>query len=103
MSDAVNLKAALLGACPQCGDAQLRAVSDGELTNFLCERCGACWHTELAWVHRLDPATCPGCGYRDVCTAADFGPGRYPDRTASEPKREVTPMTTARRRRRWRR
>lgn len=56
--------------CPNCGDKPIRAVSDGEDTNFLCLSCGHCWHIELGWVHRVDPATCPGCPGQPVCTAA---------------------------------
>ena len=60
----------LVGPCPECGHGRLRPVSDGERTNFLCERCGSCWHPELAWVNRVNPETCPGCPWRDVCLTA---------------------------------
>lgn len=66
----VSLLAALVGPCPECGDGRLEAVFDGEGTNFLCRSCGCCWHPELDWVSRVNPATCPGCAGRDVCTAA---------------------------------
>jgi len=56
--------------CPECGADDLVAVSDGEQTNFLCPRCGRCWHIELGWVHRVAPATCPGCDRRDQCEPA---------------------------------
>lgn len=56
--------------CPECGAAGLRAVTDGERTNFLCPSCGCCWHLELGYVSRVDPATCPGCPWRYKCTAA---------------------------------
>jgi len=59
-----------LVACPECGGRQLDFVTDGELTNFLCAACGCCWHVELGWVHRVDPATCPGCPSRAVCEAS---------------------------------
>ena len=59
-----------LPQCPSCRSMRLRAVSDGEDTNFLCLECGTCWHLELGWVHRVEPADCPGCPSRSVCTAA---------------------------------
>lgn len=68
--DTVSLLAGLVGPCPDCGNGRLIAVTDGELVNFLCPGCGACWHPELDWVHRVNPDTCPGCIHRDVCQAA---------------------------------
>jgi len=47
--------------CQTCGSDEMAAVTDGEMTNFRCVACGDCWHTELGWVHRVDPVTCPGC------------------------------------------
>ena len=41
----------LVGPCLECGDGRLEPVFDGELSNFLCRNCGACWHPELEWVH----------------------------------------------------
>jgi hypothetical protein len=70
MVDTVSVLACLVGPCPQCGNGRLRAVSDGEATNFLCPDCGACWHPELDWVARVDPLTCPGCEHRARCLAA---------------------------------
>ena len=61
----------LIGPCPNCGNGRLDAVFDGELTNFLCSRCGHCWHPELEWVQRVDPQSCPGCASRKVCLATD--------------------------------
>ncbi len=58
-----------LARCPACGDRELHAVTDGEMTNFLCERCGRCWHVELGYVSRVDPVTCPGCPFIDDCLA----------------------------------
>jgi len=62
--------ASIVGPCPICGNGRLRAVFDGELTNFLCIQCKVCWHGELASVRRVDPATCAGCPSRVVCLAA---------------------------------
>ena len=62
--------ARLIGPCPECGNGRLQAVFDGEVTNFLCRSCGNCWHPELAWVQRVNPATCPGCSSREVCATA---------------------------------
>jgi hypothetical protein len=59
-----------IGPCPECGHA-LRAVFDGESVNLLCPTCGACWHDELGWLHRVRPETCPGCSLRGICRAAD--------------------------------
>jgi len=56
--------------CPECGRDVMEAVSDGEMTNFRCVGCGMCWHIELGWVNRVDPATCPGCEHRSECMAA---------------------------------
>lgn len=57
-----------LTRCPACG-GELSAVSDGEATNFLCEPCLRCWHVELGYVYRVDPATCSGCSRRSECLA----------------------------------
>ena len=61
--------------CLKCRSDELEAVSDGELTNFLCPVCWSCWHVELGWVYRIDPSTCPGCQHLDEClsrpTASD--------------------------------
>ncbi len=51
-------------ACRACGGHRLLPVSDGELTNFVCEKCAACWHVEAGWMYRVHPATCPGCSYK---------------------------------------
>jgi hypothetical protein len=40
--------------CPDCGQDVMEAVSDGEMTNFWCVTCGACWRIELGWVSRVD-------------------------------------------------
>ena len=60
-----------LPACPACGSGDLDAVSDGELTNFLCRACLRCWHVELGWVQRVTPSTCPGCAHRGACLSAE--------------------------------
>jgi|GEM_PF-3160946 len=70
MDDNLNLLVTLMGPCPECANGVLQAVSDGELTNFLCSSCGHCWHAELGWTHRIDPATCPGCDSKQVCLTA---------------------------------
>jgi nitroimidazol reductase NimA-like FMN-containing flavoprotein (pyridoxamine 5'-phosphate oxidase superfamily) len=59
-----------LSSCPDCGCDSLSAVSDGELTSFVCTACFACWHIELGRVHRIPPSTCPGCRLADVCRTA---------------------------------
>jgi hypothetical protein len=56
-----------LHRCPACRAETLTAVTDGDVTNFVCEECGRCWHLELGWVHRVDPRTCGGCGREDRC------------------------------------
>jgi uncharacterized protein YbjT (DUF2867 family) len=56
-----------LGTCPACGSTQLQTVTDGEYTNFLCERCARCWHIDLGHVSRVDPSSCPGCPRRGFC------------------------------------
>jgi hypothetical protein len=57
-----------LGACRRCGGTSMVPVSDGEMTNFVCISCGACWHVEMGWMSRVSPATCPGCALRTSCT-----------------------------------
>jgi hypothetical protein len=62
-----SLFAPPLERCPGCGAPAPEAVSDGELTNFLCPACAACWHVELGFVHRVDAAQCPGCEHLPTC------------------------------------
>ena len=57
-------------ACPRCGGTRLEAVDDGELTNFFCRDCVACWHVELGYIHRVDATTCPGCEHIGTCLLA---------------------------------
>jgi len=59
--------------CPRCGSESLQAVNDGELVNFLCIGCRACWHVSLGYIERVDPTTCPGCEARDLCPAGVAG------------------------------
>jgi hypothetical protein len=54
--------------CPACNGG-LTAVTDGEMTNFLCADCGRCWHVELGRASRIDPVTCPGCPHLSACLA----------------------------------
>ena len=79
-----------LASCPECGGRDFRCVTDGELTNFFCVACRCCWHLELGWVHRIDPATCPGCAYQPLCSVS-----RVPHRTRPE---DATPACTSSRR-----
>ena len=59
-----------LGACPACGGDAMAVASDGELTNFACTGCFACWHFSLGAVYQVPSATCPGCRLVDMCRAA---------------------------------
>jgi len=59
-----------LEACPACGSDALAVVSDGEMTNFACTGCFACWHFSLGAIYELPSATCPGCRLVDLCRAA---------------------------------
>lgn len=70
MDENLYLLASVIGPCPNCGNGRLQAVSDGELTNFVCTTCGSCWHPELDWVNRINPTTCPGCPERATCLGA---------------------------------
>ena len=70
MTDMSFLPSDAFGPCLECGGRNLQPVSDGEVTNFLCGQCKICWHFELDWVRRVNPATCPGCNSRDVCLSA---------------------------------
>lgn len=56
-----------LPGCPDCGPVELYPVFDGEMTNFYCPLCGSCWHVELGFVARVNPATCPGCQIQLIC------------------------------------
>lgn len=56
-----------LERCPECSGTDLRCVTDGELVHFFCDSCAACWHLELGWLQRVQPATCPGCALRFRC------------------------------------
>lgn len=58
-----------ISRCPSCHSADLRAVVDGESANFSCNACHRCWHVELNWVMRVDPATCTGCDTPVECAA----------------------------------
>jgi uncharacterized protein len=59
-----------IDACPACASDALVAVSDGEMTNFVCTTCFACWHVGMGQIYRLPPDTCPGCKLADLCRAA---------------------------------
>ena len=59
----------LLERCPACSADELVAVVDVDEPNFLCQACGRCWHVELGFVSRVDPATCTGCPQRPECLA----------------------------------
>jgi hypothetical protein len=59
-----------LDSCLACGSDRLLRVSDGEVANFVCTRCAACWHAEAGWVHRVVPDRCPGCAFKRSCAAA---------------------------------
>ena len=60
---------ALLGPCPACGGGHLQVVGGAEGNSVLCTDCATCWRTEVEWIARVDPATCPGCSMRALCTA----------------------------------
>ncbi|HVM01316.1 MAG TPA: hypothetical protein VM263_01500 [Acidimicrobiales bacterium] len=70
MEEATRMLAGRIGPCPNCGNGRLTPVFDGEETNFVCEHCGCCWHVGLGWIDRVNPATCPGCPRRRVCSAS---------------------------------
>ena len=53
--------------CPSCGADALRAVTDGEQTNWFCTACHDCWYLELNHVHRVTVTTCPGCAHVQEC------------------------------------
>jgi hypothetical protein len=62
-----------LARCPGCRSSQLRAVCDGEDTNFVCLSCLACWRVAMGFVSLVAPATCPGCQLHDACISAARG------------------------------
>ncbi|HET7722346.1 MAG TPA: hypothetical protein VFK43_20440 [Acidimicrobiales bacterium] len=53
--------------CLNCGPVELQPVFDGEITNFYCDLCGACWHFELGFAIPIHPETCPGCALELQC------------------------------------
>ena len=55
--------------CPTCGTSGLTCTAASDLVNFVCLICGSCWHVELGMMYRVDPRSCPGCDWRDVCVA----------------------------------
>lgn len=56
--------------CPGCGRVgELKITVAGDLVNFVCPACRTCWHPQLGWAHRVNPAECPGCEYRALCTS----------------------------------
>ena len=42
--------------CPDCGKEEFVVVIDGDIVDFRCTACDACWHVELGWVRRVDLA-----------------------------------------------
>lgn len=56
-----------IGHCPACGGGDMRAVTDGFETNFLCSSCGKCWHVSFGRASQVDPASCPGCERASAC------------------------------------
>jgi nitroimidazol reductase NimA-like FMN-containing flavoprotein (pyridoxamine 5'-phosphate oxidase superfamily) len=57
-------------ACPRCGCDELSPVSVGNVRNFVCNSCAACWHVANGNLRRVLPQQCPGCAFRPMCTAA---------------------------------
>lgn len=55
--------------CPGCRARGLQVVAVSDRASFLCRACCSCWHVDLGWVHRVDPAVCPGCPQRRLCLA----------------------------------
>lgn len=55
--------------CLGCRSRGLQAIAAGERVNFFCPACHCCWHVDLGWVHRVDPAACPGCLHISLCLA----------------------------------
>jgi formate dehydrogenase maturation protein FdhE len=69
-----------LASCPACKSARLEPIVDfaEEGVRFLCSTCDRCWHVELGYVQRVQPATCHGCPQRERCMQVytlDHAPG----------------------------
>lgn len=45
--------------CPGCRAAGLRVIGAGDQAYFSCLACDSCWHVDLGWVHRVEPAGSP--------------------------------------------
>ncbi len=60
-----------LDHCPSCNSWQLQPVVaiDAEAVHFLCGSCMRCWHAELGFVRRVNPASCEGCPQPERCAA----------------------------------
>jgi hypothetical protein len=69
---------------PRRNSDSLIAKSHGELTNFVCTSCFACWHVSLGAVYQVPTSPCPGCRLADVCRAA------RPVTVATSPKTGLT-------------
>lgn len=74
MSPDIDLRPARLGRvlhgvlqCPSCANEDLEAVTDGDLTNFLCRACWTCWHWNLGYLRRVPPRSCAGCQHQVEC------------------------------------
>lgn len=68
--------------CPRCGMAALEPAQAGGRSNLLCLACGTCWAAGEA--ERVDPTTCPGCGYGEHCRLP-HGPQREREAQSGEP------------------
>ena len=53
--------------CANCGEPHPEPVFDGSNTNFLCHRCGTCWHVGMGFLWPVHPLACPGCPRLDRC------------------------------------
>jgi hypothetical protein len=42
--------------CPGCGAVGLTVLAAGDQARFSCPACQSCWHVDLGWVHRVEPA-----------------------------------------------
>jgi transposase-like protein len=71
-----------VGHCPSCRSEQLRTVTNGIETNFLCDACGSCWNVSFARVSRVDPVTCPGCAHARRCVGREVVPAGASDSRA---------------------
>ena len=53
--------------CPTCGATELFPVYVTDVVKALCRQCFSCWEERDGRLAIVNPATCPGCQYGNIC------------------------------------